>query len=232
MRFCRSCRSCLLCSSGSRRWAASWACCLLWASVRSLFSCCKRWKSRLSVDSPGTLRMELIRGWKGDDGNNQRPSEREREGEKEIEPFKAVTLTLCHRRDSHPLHHCHCTHTQFPLWGRREGKSQNITVKISAHQSTPPLKLNPSCLGYILLDFFHIPSIPFSPRFLRVRSMWSLSWIRTCRSVGWSLINECFSSCSVDGRLGYVFTRQPSIKSMNFLDLGGSEGGGYRITNW
>lgn len=25
----------------------------------------------------------------------------------------------------------------------------------------------------------------------------------------------------MDGRLGYVFTRQPSIKSMNFLDLGG-----------
>lgn len=24
----------------------------------------------------------------------------------------------------------------------------------------------------------------------------------------------------MDGRLGYVFTRQPSIKSMNFLDLG------------
>lgn len=60
---------------------------------------------------------------------------------------------------------------------------------------------------------------PFSPRFLRVRSMWSLSWIRTWRSVGWSLINECLSSCSVDGLLGYVFTRHPSMKSINFLDL-------------
>lgn len=49
--------------------------------------------------------------------------------------------------------------------------------------------------------------------------MWSLSWIRTCRSVGWSLMKECLSNCSVDGRLGYVFTRQPSIKSINFLDL-------------
>lgn len=60
MRFCRSCNSCLLCSSGSLRWAASWACCLLWASERSLFSCWRRWKSRLRVDSPGTLRMELM----------------------------------------------------------------------------------------------------------------------------------------------------------------------------
>lgn len=51
--------------------------------------------------------------------------------------------------------------------------------------------------------------------------MWSLSWIRTWRSVGWSLMKECLRSCSVDGRLVYVFTRQPSIKSMNFLDLGG-----------
>lgn len=66
---------------------------------------------------------------------------------------------------------------------------------------------------------YHVTFSPFSPRFLRVRSMWSLSWIRTCRSVGWSLMNECLSSCSVDGRLGYVFTRQPSMKSMNFLDL-------------
>lgn len=60
MRFCRSCNSCRLCSSGSLRWAASWACCLLWASERSLFSCCRRWKSRLRVDSPGTLRIELM----------------------------------------------------------------------------------------------------------------------------------------------------------------------------
>lgn len=60
MRFCRSCNSCLLCSSGSLRWAASWACCLLWASVRSLFSCCSRWKSRLRVDSPGTFSIELL----------------------------------------------------------------------------------------------------------------------------------------------------------------------------
>lgn len=63
--------------------------------------------------------------------------------------------------------------------------------------------------------------LPFSPLFLRVRSIWSLSWIRTWRSVGWSLMKECLSSCSVDGRLGYVFTRQLSIKSINFLDLAG-----------
>ena len=78
----------------------------------------------------------------------------------------------------------------------------------------------PCFLGPTLLDL-HIICLPFSPLFLRVRSMWSLSWIRTWRSVGWSLMKECLSSCSVDGRVVYVFTRQPSIKSMNFLDLGG-----------
>lgn len=76
-------------------------------------------------------------------------------------------------------------------------------------------------LGYTHLVSFHLICLPFSPLFLRVRSIWSLSWIRTWRSVGWSRMKECLSSCSVDGRLGYVFTRQPSIKSMNFLDLGG-----------
>lgn len=42
---------------------------------------------------------------------------------------------------------------------------------------------------------------PFSPRFLRVRSMWSLSWIRTCRSVGWSRMKGNLRSCSVGGLL-------------------------------
>lgn len=43
--------------------------------------------------------------------------------------------------------------------------------------------------------------LPFSPRFFRDRSMWSLSWMRTCRSVGWSRMKGNFSSCSVGGRL-------------------------------
>lgn len=42
--------------------------------------------------------------------------------------------------------------------------------------------------------------IPFSPLFFLVRSMWSLSWILTCLSFGWSLIKGCFKSCSVEGR--------------------------------
>jgi len=36
-------------------------------------------------------------------------------------------------------------------------------------------------------------------RLRRCRSMCSLSWMRTWRSVGWSLMNGCFSSCSVLG---------------------------------
>lgn len=42
--------------------------------------------------------------------------------------------------------------------------------------------------------------IPFSPLFFLVRSIWSLSWILTCLSFGWSLIKGCFRSCSVEGR--------------------------------
>lgn len=47
----------------------------------------------------------------------------------------------------------------------------------------------------------HPPHTPFSPLFLRVRSMWSLSWMRTCRSVGWSRMKGNLRSCSVGGRL-------------------------------
>ena len=42
--------------------------------------------------------------------------------------------------------------------------------------------------------------IPFSPLFFLVRSIWSLSWILTCLSFGWSLMKGCFRSCSVEGR--------------------------------
>lgn len=49
--------------------------------------------------------------------------------------------------------------------------------------------------------------------------MWSLSWMRTCRSVGWSRMKGNLSSCSVGGRLRYVLMRHVSMKSMNFLDL-------------
>jgi len=38
-------------------------------------------------------------------------------------------------------------------------------------------------------------------RLRRCRSMCSLSWMRTCRSVGWSLMNGCLRSCSVLGRI-------------------------------
>lgn len=116
-----------------------------------------------------------------------------------------LTSTLCHLHGFPPLHHYHCTHTLFPLL-RHYNRVQLIKIQTN-HSPVGP---------HINIDVVHPP---FSPRFLRVRSMWSLSWIRTWRSVGWSRINECLSSCSVDGRLGYVFTRHPSMKSMNFLDL-------------
>lgn len=59
MRFCLSASSWRLYSSCSRS-CCSWRSC--WrrsASERSLFSCCSLMKSRRSVDSPGTLTMEL-----------------------------------------------------------------------------------------------------------------------------------------------------------------------------
>lgn len=67
MRFCLSASSCRLYSSCSRS-CCSWRSC--WrrsASDRSLFSCCRRMKSRRSVDSPGTLTMELDSGSKKGD---------------------------------------------------------------------------------------------------------------------------------------------------------------------
>jgi len=60
---------------------------------------------------------------------------------------------------------------------------------------------------------------PLSPLLFLVRSMWSFSWMRTCRSLGSSLMNGCFSSCSVLGRWLWLFTRQPSMKDWNFFDL-------------
>lgn len=60
---------------------------------------------------------------------------------------------------------------------------------------------------------------PFSPRFFFVLSIWSLSWMRTCRSLGWSRINGCFISCSVAGRWLWFFTKQLSINDWNFFDL-------------
>lgn len=51
--------------------------------------------------------------------------------------------------------------------------------------------------------------------------MWSLSWMRTCRSLGWSLMKGCFISCSVVGLWLWFFTRQLSMKDWNFLDLEG-----------
>lgn len=59
IRFCLSASSCRLYSSCSRSCCSCRSCCLLRASERSLFSCWSRRKSRRSVDSPGTLTMEL-----------------------------------------------------------------------------------------------------------------------------------------------------------------------------
>lgn len=62
IRFCLSASSWRLYSSCSRS-CCSWRSC--WrrsASERSLFSCCSLMKSRRSVDSPGTLTIELQGG--------------------------------------------------------------------------------------------------------------------------------------------------------------------------
>lgn len=59
MRFCRSASSWRLYSSCSRICCSWRSCCRLIASERSLFSCCRRMKSRRRVDSPGTFTIEL-----------------------------------------------------------------------------------------------------------------------------------------------------------------------------
>lgn len=60
MRFCLSASSWCLCPS----FCCCSSCCLRWASDRSLLASCSRRKSRLRVDSPGVLMMELYRdGW-------------------------------------------------------------------------------------------------------------------------------------------------------------------------
>lgn len=55
MRFCLSANSKRLCSS----FCCCSSCCRRCASERSLFASCRRRKSRLRVDSPGMLMMEL-----------------------------------------------------------------------------------------------------------------------------------------------------------------------------
>lgn len=55
MRFCLSASNWCLCPS----FCCCSSCCLRRASDRSLLASCRRRKSRLSVDSPGMLRMEL-----------------------------------------------------------------------------------------------------------------------------------------------------------------------------
>lgn len=62
MRFWRSARSCLLCSSFSLCCCSS--CWRRRASERSLLASCSLRKSRRSVDSPGRFRMELWTGKK------------------------------------------------------------------------------------------------------------------------------------------------------------------------
>lgn len=61
-----------------------------------------------------------------------------------------------------------------------------------------PLFHNPITFLLICDQLVSILLIP--GRFLRCLSMWSLSWIRTCLSVGWSFINGCFRRVSVFGR--------------------------------
>lgn len=58
--------------------------------------------------------------------------------------------------------------------------------------------------------------------------MWSLSWMRTCLSLGWSRMKGCFISCSVVGLWLWFFTRQLSMKDWNFLDLAKDRKGRYR----
>lgn len=62
-------------------------------------------------------------------------------------------------------------------------------------------------------------SSPLSPLFFLVRSMWSFSWMRTCLSLGRSLMKGCLRSCSVLGLWPWLFTRQLSMNDWNFFDL-------------
>lgn len=81
-----------------------------------------------------------------------------------------------------PLPHCRCTRTRSHL--RLEHK-HTITHELERTRGPYGHRRRP---------------VPFSPRFLRQRSRWSLSWIRTCLSLGWSLMKGCFRSWSVGGR--------------------------------
>lgn len=113
MRFCLSANSKRLCSS----FCCCSSCCRRWASERSLLASCRRRKSRLRVDSPGMLMMELER-WTvkktksmlGEVGQNMLNVH--------ICAF-VKTLTSGHNcLCLHPPLHCHYTHILFHLVGR------------------------------------------------------------------------------------------------------------------
>lgn len=107
--------------------------------------------------------------------------------------------------------------TGCDLWGSPHSKEQ---CRLSEIPSVPPNTSRAhDTWSFASLAAIKMCTSPFSPRFFFVLSIWSLSWMRTCRSLGWSRINGCFISCSVAGRWLWFFTKQLSINDWNFFDL-------------
>lgn len=96
---------------------------------------------------------------------------------------------------------------------------KNYTAPCGSPNHAEYIKRPQLIISFVALVGIQIGFSPFSPRFFFVLSMWSLSWIRTCRSLGWSRINGCFISCSVAGLWLWFFTKQLSINDWNFFDL-------------
>lgn len=125
MRFCLSASSWCLCPS----FCCCSSCCLRRASDRSLLASCSRRKSRLRVDSPGTLMMELYRdGWMNESSLSHIPTSTH--PEQPPTPHAGCTWVLpCHAPP--PPLHSRCIRTLSHL---QEWKCHN---NISDMQNPP-----------------------------------------------------------------------------------------------
>lgn len=98
---------------------------------------------------------------------------------------------------TNPQQHYEVGTETYPISDLRTAKPHKYTFVAKKH---PVLVDKTWKSTFYLKDENRTGLIPFSPLFFLVRSIWSLSWILTCLSFGWSLINGCFKSCSVEGR--------------------------------
>lgn len=126
MRFCLSANSKRLCSS----FCCCSSCCRRCASERSLLASWRRRKSRLRVDSPGMLMIELETDqWEGRVVNYSRDVKLFF-GKKKVARYVFVytctyvrTLTLVHPcLFLHPPLHCHCIRTRSHLMQKKKEK--------------------------------------------------------------------------------------------------------------